>query len=162
MTTRHKLFRPLASKILEACPPSAPAMPYVQMIKTTAPESPYPSGPYTKVTWDTEIYNTENEFASNKFTPKHADTYQILTRLHLSTDTGTHTIVLALYKNGTLSQSDWNTHTGTTRAHVSASFTITPNGTTDYYEIYVQHTGATSFTLYSSYGKSIFTAAINP
>ena len=88
---------------------------------------------WTKITLDTEQFDTNNNFASSRFTPTVAGYYQITGSVYVSA--GNTTLVPAIYKNG----SAWKQGTYlVVAASVSAivSALVYLNGTTDYVELY--------------------------
>jgi len=103
------------------------------------------SGADTKVLFDTEIFDTNNNFSSSRFTPTVAGYYQINTTIRFN-GTSPSQYVVYWYKNGASIgiPSYYNANLGTVM--VSASTLQYMNGTTDYFEIYINIT-ATSPTL---------------
>ena len=100
------------------------------------------SNTHTKVTFDTELFDTNGNFASSRFTPTVAGQYYFCADLHhYNSASGATTIRnTALYKNGSV-------HTHTLRTENSApgytikvevSAIIEMNGTTDYVEVYAR------------------------
>jgi hypothetical protein len=91
------------------------------------------SSTYTKVAFDTEEFDTNNNFASNRFTPTVAGYYQINSGITFASIV-TYAQIL-IYKNGTIykfvySQSSANNYSQ------NISSIVYCNGTTDYIEIY--------------------------
>jgi hypothetical protein len=94
------------------------------------------NGVYVKVTFDTERYDTNNNFASSRFTPTVAGYYQINSHLVYLTTSSVGQVVLALYKNG-VAETYTNLITDTTNgSSINLSYLIYMNGSTDYLEIY--------------------------
>jgi hypothetical protein len=94
------------------------------------------SSTLTKITLQTEVFDTNNNFASSTFTPTVAGYYQINGVLR-STGTSITASIIAIYKNG--SNYSYNSvldGISTTSAHLIASEVIYMNGTTDYVELY--------------------------
>jgi hypothetical protein len=113
----------------------------------------------TKVTWSTEVFDTNNNFASDKFTPSVAGYYMIHAQVYI-TGTNPAAPVVTLYKNGAEycfgieNAADNGNSTCTVDALVSM------NGTTDYLEVYgfanvgsgtVTFDGDTKYTMFSGY-----------
>ena len=91
---------------------------------------------WTKITLDTENFDTNNNFASSRFTPAVAGYYQISACIGLG-NTSSQNFWIAIYKNG----SEWQPGTlFTTAAGVGGlnnmSSLVYCNGTTDYIELY--------------------------
>jgi hypothetical protein len=105
------------------------------------------SATFTKITFDTELWDTNSNFASSRFTPTVAGYYQINCGLY--TVTGQSTFVPVIYKNGTSYKQGFQ---GGTVNGVGVGGVVYCNGTTDYIEIYAyMGTGATLLTVNSSY-----------
>jgi len=110
------------------------------------------SGTTTKVTFDTEQFDTNNNFASNRFTPTVAGYYQINVLLDVSdVSIGSQDFLLRLYKNGSqyLAPIRLQTGAGNEIGMVEAQL-ISMNGSTDYLEVYFQVVAATNAVVYSS------------
>lgn len=89
----------------------------------------------TKVTWPTEDFDTNSDFASDRFTPTVSGKYLIT--IHLAWDTGNSNDLIAvnLAKNGTeVRQSSARTPT-TNEADSSLTAIVDANGTGDYFEV---------------------------
>jgi hypothetical protein len=113
----------------------------------------------TKVAYDTEVFDTNNNFASNRFTPTVAGYYQVNATIAGQTS-ATLTIVIGyIYKNGVsyrfgvLSNTTGNTRTG-------ISDLIYMNGSTDYLEIYARLDGTGTLTFASGSTASSFSACL--
>jgi hypothetical protein len=99
---------------------------------------------WTKVTFNTKEFDTNSNFASNRFTPTVAGYYQVNASLS-GPSSASGVIAVNIYKNG----GDWkggnaipNTLAGT---YVVAVGLIYCNGSTDYIEVYaIQSTGGTA------------------
>jgi len=101
---------------------------------------------WTKVNWDTEYFDTNNNFASSRFTPTVAGYYQINANLRYANSIGGSTLYISLYKNGSSYTLVGSGAASTPRA-IQASTLMYMNGTTDYVEVYTyQSSGATEAT----------------
>jgi hypothetical protein len=99
------------------------------------------TGGATKVLFDTKIFDTNNNFASSRFTPTVAGYYQFSTTVGFAAYQTTETI-LAFYKNGSLYRF-YNDHVPNRLYYFGASDLIYCNGTTDYIEVYAyQYSGS--------------------
>ena len=102
------------------------------------------SGTLTKVTFDTELFDTNNNFASSRFTPTVAGQYFFYADLHhYNSASGATTIRnTVLYKNGSAHtwtlMSENNSYGYTMKVGVSAI--IEMNGVDDYVEVYARGT----------------------
>jgi len=91
------------------------------------------SGAATKVTLDAELFDTNNNFASSRFTPTVAGYYQLNAAVFLASSA--QEILAYIYKNGSNYSGGLDITTGSYNSNVS---TIAyANGTTDYFEVYV-------------------------
>lgn len=99
---------------------------------------------FTKVVFDVERFDTNNNFASSTFTPTVAGYYQISHALFLAGAASGSTFTY-LYKNGTnYAQLTRILNTNSVNLLNSASCLVYCNGTTDYLEIYMyQSSGGT-------------------
>ena len=100
------------------------------------------SGVVTKVAFNTEEFDTNNNFASSRFTPTVAGYYQINACFGEGLSTATMGFYIAIYKNGAtiktmqyVTASAWYTN-----APISSQVYL--NGSTDYVEIYVNTSSA--------------------
>lgn len=95
----------------------------------------------TKVTFDTEILDTDNTFASDKFTPGVAGKYLLSCQVGISNLGDQKYNQLLLYKNGSqLNSKPMTILTGSNAQDAYSRFTyIVDANTTDYFEIYVRH-----------------------
>jgi hypothetical protein len=106
----------------------------------------------TKILFQTEEYDTNNNFASSIFTPTVAGYYQINAAVESNAVAGTYFLAL-LYKNGSLAKAG-PIYTPTVAAGPRANVNslIYCNGSTDYIEIYAQ--GQNNFTVQSATGTA--------
>lgn len=111
----------------------------------------------TKVVFDTEQFDTNNNFSSSRFTPTVAGYYQITTSIRFN-GTIPSQYVVYWYKNGSSVGIPLfvNTNLGTYFNTLTALFYM--NGSTDYLEIYANIT-ATSPSLGSTYPNTNFFSA---
>lgn len=96
----------------------------------------------TKITFDTEEFDTNNNFASSRFTPTVAGYYQINAQLQPSASYSGGFI--KLYKNGSAYKSGNYSYSGVTFGGWMISSLVYCNGSTDYLEIYGAFTSAQS------------------
>lgn len=123
----------------------------------SANNTTFASGTFTKVTLDTEEFDTNNNFASSRFTPTVAGYYQINGAINFNTATGI--MFSALYKNGSrYKDGDWN-YVSILQTNSGVSSVIYCNGTTDYIELYGYNGNASSITNIS--GGSTYSAYLN-
>ena len=105
-----------------------------------------PNATWTKVTYGTENFDTNSNFASSRFTPTVAGYYQINANLRYANSIAGTVVQMAIYKNGALYTFASNGVQNVTRALCVATL-LYCNGSTDYVEIYTyQNSGATEDT----------------
>jgi hypothetical protein len=114
------------------------------------------SGTYTKILFTSETFDTNNNFASSRFTPTVAGYYQINTCWSAST---TGETVVAIYKNGALFRYLFDL-TMTNLYTQSNSLLMYLNGSTDYIEVYAfQGSGSNKNPNSNSYFSGSFVRA---
>jgi hypothetical protein len=101
-----------------------------------------PTATYTKILYGTENFDTNNNFASSRFTPTVAGYYQITGNLRFGSITAS-IVIASIYKNGSLYYlSGCGVVSGYSSPTVSSVIYL--NGSTDYVEIYAyQNSGTT-------------------
>jgi hypothetical protein len=94
------------------------------------------NGAFTKISFQVEDYDTNNNFASSRFTPTVAGYYQISAASNVSGGT-TAELSIAVYKNGAGHRQGSDFITAGTQYSQSISTLVYCNGSTDYIEIYL-------------------------
>lgn len=99
----------------------------------------------TKIIYDTEEFDTNNNFASSRFTPTVAGYYQLNACVLINLSSGI--LGIMLYKNG--SRFRYGVQTINTTLYAGATFStlVYANGTTDYFEVYAINSGGTATNL---------------
>jgi hypothetical protein len=99
------------------------------------------SGSQQKVLFQTEEFDTNNNYASSRFTPTVEGYYQLNAEVRLDGATGTGEMMIVIWKNG----AGYKRGTNQQGTQIAANFwamqvssVVYANGTTDYFEIYVQ------------------------
>ena len=123
----------------------------------------------TKITFDTENFDSNNNFASSRFTPTVAGYYVFTNVLFIGNyaNTGTNELEPTLYKNGSGAGSGFIGYgqnvllniAGSIGHNVYLNSTFGPvyaNGSTDYFEIYFTHNTGSSRNVLSNSGFSGF------
>ena len=112
-----------------------------------------PVGAWTKISYDTEVFDTAACFASSRFTPTMAGYYQINASLQM---VGTSSPIISIHKNGSEAQA--GTYNGNQELNpvVQAGALIYMNGTTDYLEIYCFHGAAGTLNTNTGLGSMFF------
>ena len=91
------------------------------------------SGANTKVTLDGELFDTNNNFASSRFTPTVAGYYQLSATVFVASSA--QEIVVIINKNGSGYSTGLDITTGSYNSTVTTL--AYANGTTDYFEVYL-------------------------
>ena len=112
---------------------------------------------WTKITFDTEEFDTANCFASSRFTPTVAGYYQFTQNMEAASAV-TGTTVTMFYKNGVYYTRGNQSQTTGTGPVINSSALMYLNGTTDYAEIYIYCTA--SLTIDNSTYGCRFTGAM--
>ena len=106
-----------------------------------------PTDVQTKLTFDTEDWDTNNNFTSSRFTPTVAGYYQISGSVRIS-NVGTGERMITIWKNGTEYVRAFNDKgsaaVGDSWFQMSISQPVYMNGSTDYVELYMQHGAGTN------------------
>lgn len=105
------------------------------------------SGSQQKVLFQTEEFDTNSNYSSSRFTPTVAGYYQLNSSVRIDGSTGTGEIMIVIWKNG----SEYKRGTNQQGTQVAADFwemnvssIVYANGSTDYFEVYVQQTSGAS------------------
>lgn len=97
---------------------------------------------WTKVAFDQEEFDTNTNFASNRFSPTVAGYYQINATVYFSGSASASVIYLAVYKNGAaMSPANFSVMANSPTTNISDTSLplctmVYCNGSTDYIEIY--------------------------
>ena len=99
---------------------------------------PTAGGAITKLTWSTEAFDTNNNFAGSRFTPTVAGKYLITVQVHASSSMEAYgALGVLIYKNGSLIQDRYEYNFGSNQSpSVNITAIVDMNGTTDYLEAY--------------------------
>jgi hypothetical protein len=101
------------------------------------------SGSQQKVTFGSETFDTNSNFASSTFTPTVEGYYQLNATVRISGSSGTGEVMLTIWKNGgeyARGTNEQGTEQGNNFYSMQVSDLAYANGTTDYFEIYIQQT----------------------
>jgi hypothetical protein len=92
------------------------------------------SGVVTKINFDTEVFDTNSNFASSRFTPTVAGYYQI--NANIVVGVSATRIYLTIYKNGSAYNQGADSGSSTNVFANGVNSLVFCNGSTDYIEIY--------------------------
>ena len=102
----------------------------------------------TKVLFQNEEWDNNGNFANSRFTPTVAGYYQLNAVVRMNGPIGTSETMIVLWKNGQEYHRGWNQQSGVDVGQswfaMQVSALAYANGTTDYFEIAVQHGYGTS------------------
>ena len=115
---------------------------------------------YTKVTLDTEAYDTNSNFASSRFTPTVAGYYQIIASVRDGTGGATGQFISNIYKNGAVSNQNIVACAGAVGITSVCSAIIYMNGSTDYLEQYVYQASGFAMNISASGLTTYFQGAM--
>jgi hypothetical protein len=117
-----------------------------------------PNSTNTKVLFQVEEWDTNNNFSSSTFTPTVAGYYQLNAQISWSAANNSRNVIY-LFKNGSLYKVG-NDLSGANNVSLCLSSQVYANGTTDYFEIYcVQITGG-SVTLANAQYNTWFNGSL--
>jgi hypothetical protein len=93
----------------------------------------------TKITYDIEVFDTDNSFSSSRFTPTVAGYYQVNLTASIETTSGDRYLQVFIFKNGTTiitAQPFYGSSAGANGMGAVLSGLVYLNGSTDYIESY--------------------------
>jgi hypothetical protein len=105
------------------------------------------SGSQQKVTFGTETFDTNNNFATSRFTPTVEGYYQLNATVRIAGGSSTGEAMIVIWKNGSEYSRGTNesgTEQGANFYSMQVSDIVFANGTTDYFEIYIQQASGSS------------------
>jgi hypothetical protein len=113
----------------------------------------------TKMTWSTETYDTNSNFASDKFTPTVAGKYLLICNILWDNTTADQVELLTgLYKNGSILLDSRIRTSGANQYQLVILTTIVDaNGSTDNFEIYAKHSDVANRTVYGGAANTWWT-----
>jgi hypothetical protein len=109
---------------------------------------------YTKVTLGTEVFDTNSNFASSRFTPTVAGYYQINAGIFYNTGAVSGLGQIFIYKNGSEVNGTVSNMSASGYCGLSIATLTYCNGTTDYIELYTYHSFGTAQNVSS--GTTVF------
>ena len=121
------------------------------------------SGTQQKVTFGTETFDSNSNFASSRFTPTVAGYYQLNATVRISGGSSTGENMLVIWKNGSEYARGTNqsgTEQGVNFYSMQVSDIAVANGSTDYFEIYIQQTSGVSREITAGSNISYFSGCM--
>ena len=120
-----------------------------------------PASTFTKITYDTEDFDTNSNFASSRFTPTVAGYYQFNATISYSANSAVGGGLVTFYKNGTrFLDGPFSILSATTTQFISGSGIIYLNGSTDYVEVYGYQTTVSAMNIGSASSTNKFTGCL--
>lgn len=110
----------------------------------------------TKITFDTEEYDTNSCFASSRFTPNVAGYYQVSAMVAWPTTNTANVVYIAVYKNGSTNKLLSRISKNGQYMWLTGSTLVYCNGTTDYLEIYGYQDSGLTITTDTGFGYTWF------
>jgi hypothetical protein len=118
---------------------SDPVVPSFSVHKNGTSQTITPGATFTKITWATEVFDTNSDFdlVNDRFQPSVAGKYLVTVNTYCSALTLTSGYCAAgIAKNGTVIHINWDSDDEDTEASGSISAVVDMNGTTDYLEAF--------------------------
>ena len=106
-----------------------------------ATEQAITSGSQQKVTFGSETFDTNSNFSSSRFTPTIEGYYQLNATVRIEGNSGTGEVMITIWKNGSeyaRGTNEQGTEQGANFYSMQVSDLAYANGSTDYFEIYIQ------------------------
>ena len=121
------------------------------------------SGSQQKVTFGTETFDTNSNFSSSRFTPNVEGYYQLNATVRISGPSSTGECMLIIWKNGSEYSRGTNesgTEQGASFYSMQVSDIAYANGSSDYFEIYIQQVSGSNRDTTSGQNISYFSGAM--
>ena len=109
------------------------------------------SATFTKITYNTELFDTNSNFTSSTFTPTVAGYYQLNTGASAFGGSAATRMLITFYKNGSSLYTVYDV-SNSAPGRGSGSVLVYANGTTDYFEVYGYLTTGSGLAFESDYG----------
>jgi hypothetical protein len=123
----------------------------------STPQTGVATGTLTKVTFQTELFDSDSNFASSTFTPTTSGKYSVIAKVAVQGAITTNTWACWLYKNGAvIAESNQYQSSGVTNPEVSTI--VEMNGTTDYLEVYLYQTSGSNQIINDGQANTYFGA----
>lgn len=154
----HIFSRPKLIDLISKNPCSEPigTIPSFSVNKNGTNQTGIVTDTSTKLTWSTELYDYNSNFADDKFTPQASGEYLFVIKaliISLATD---KRLMAQLYKNGSPIAQALNRTPSINDLTSTLVTTAEANGTTDYFEAYILHSNGSNATIEGSTLKTTF------
>ena len=121
------------------------------------------SGTQQKVTFGTETFDSNSNFATSRFTPTVAGYYQLNATVRIAGVSSTDECMLTIWKNGSeyaRGTNEQGTEQGNNFYSMQVSDIAYANGTGDYFEIYIQQTSGVNKDITNGSNISYFSGCL--
>jgi hypothetical protein len=121
------------------------------------------SGSQQKVTFGSETFDTNSNFSSSRFTPTIEGYYQLNATVRIEGNSGTGEVMITIWKNGgeyARGTNEQGTEQGANWYSMQVSDLAYANGSTDYFEIYIQQTSGGNRNTTAGTNISYFSGAM--
>jgi hypothetical protein len=118
------------------------------------------SGAFTKVAFETEVYDLTGAFASSTFTPNAIGTYQIDANVNWLAAVDQDRLIISIYLNGSANKSSVFRASGTGEQSVNISGQIRTTAVTDTIEIYVRQDSGSPQDISATATETYFMASL--
>lgn len=128
-----------------------------------ATEQAITSGSQQKVTFGSETFDTNSNFTSSRFTPTVEGYYQLNATVRIEGSSGTGEVMITIWKNGgeySRGTNEQGTEQGANWYSMQVSDLAYANGSTDYFEIYIQQTSGSNRNTTAGTNISYFSGAM--
>lgn len=110
-----------------------------------------------KVTWPTEEFDTNSNFASDRFTPTIEGKYLLAATLHWFNLGSGQSIYVWIYKNGAPYKREGTQTSSVNNRETSITAVVNANGTGDYFEIYAYNVNVNTSDIHGGSENTYFT-----
>lgn len=114
---------------------------------------------FTKVTWETETFDSDNCFASGTFTPNVAGKYLLSAATIWQPIAANISLVLRIYKNGSVHRERREITDASDFLGPALSVIVEANGTTDNFEVYAWQNSGSSQNIHNDQATTFYTGA---
>jgi len=121
------------------------------------------SGSQQKVTFGSETFDTNGNFSSSRFTPTVEGYYQLNATVRISGTSGTGEVMITIWKNGSeyaRGTNEGGSEQGSNWYSMQVSDLAYANGSTDYFEIYIQQSSGGNRDTTAGQNISYFSGAM--
>lgn len=115
-----------------------------------------PNNANTKLTWSTKLYDTNSNFASDKFTPTVSGIYTFIAQARFLSPGDQIQFIIFIFKNGLAVAYRQFASSGTASCGYEFVVDLPANGTTDFFEVYVKQVNGGSLDIDGDPAQTFF------